>query len=82
VQLHGLPCDYLLPSATDVPLIEVHHIETLSLLTPLGNKGMGDAGAIGPMAAIGNAVSNALGCCVTEVPLTLRRVRQLAASAQ
>ena len=56
--------------------------QALSLLTPLGNKGMGEAGAIGPMAAIGNAVSNALGCCVTEVPLTLRRVRQLAASAQ
>jgi carbon-monoxide dehydrogenase large subunit len=66
--------DYLLPSLTDVPMIEVFHIETLSPLTPLGNKGMGEAGAIGPMAAIGNAVSDALGCCVTEVPLTPKRV--------
>jgi hypothetical protein len=70
--------DYLLPSMTDVPPIEVLHIETLSPLTPLGNKGMGEAGAIGPMAAIGNAVSDALDRCVVEVPLTPRRVWELA----
>jgi carbon-monoxide dehydrogenase large subunit len=72
--------DYLLPSMTDVPPIEVLHVETLSPLTPLGNKGMGEAGAIGPMAAIGNAVSDALGRSVTEVPLTPRRVWELANS--
>jgi aerobic carbon-monoxide dehydrogenase large subunit len=70
--------DYLLPSMTDVPAIDVHHIETLSPLTPLGNKGMGEAGAIGPMAAIGNAVADALGRCVDEVPLTPARVWRLA----
>jgi carbon-monoxide dehydrogenase large subunit len=63
---------------TDVPAIDVHHIETLSPLTPLGNKGMGEAGAIGPMAAIGNAVADALGRCVDEVPLTPARVWRLA----
>jgi carbon-monoxide dehydrogenase large subunit len=70
--------DYLLPSMTDVPGIEVHHIETLSPLTPLGNKGMGEAGAIGPMAAVGNAVADALDRCVDEVPLTPQRVWALA----
>jgi carbon-monoxide dehydrogenase large subunit len=70
--------DYLLPSTTDLPAIEVHHLETLSPLTPLGNKGMGEAGAIGPMAAVGNAVADALGRCVDEVPLTPQRVWELA----
>jgi carbon-monoxide dehydrogenase large subunit len=70
--------DYLLPSMTDVPGIQVHHIETLSPLTPLGNKGMGEGGAIGPMAAVGNAVSDALDRCVDEVPLTPQRVWELA----
>jgi len=73
--------DYLLPTASDVPDIEVHHIETFSPLTPLGNKGVGEAGAIGPMAAVGNAVSDALDRCVVEVPLTPQRVWRLARQA-
>jgi carbon-monoxide dehydrogenase large subunit len=70
--------DYLLPSMTDVPAIEVHHLETFSPLTPLGNKGMGEAGAIGPGAAVANAVADALERCVTEIPLTPARVWALA----
>ena len=70
--------DYLMPCAPNVPNVEVHHLETRSPLTPLGNKGMGEAGAIGPMAAIGNAVTDALDVCVTEVPLNLERTWRLA----
>ncbi len=73
--------DYLLPQASDVPDIEVHHLVTPSPQTPLGNKGMGEAGAIGPMAAIGNAVADALDRCVTDVPLTLERTWLLANSS-
>jgi aerobic carbon-monoxide dehydrogenase large subunit len=40
-------------------------------------KGMGEAGAIGPMAAIANAVSDALGVSVTETPLRMHRVWSL-----
>jgi carbon-monoxide dehydrogenase large subunit len=71
--------DYLLPGTTNVPNIEVYHLETPSPLTPLGNKGVGEAGAIAPMAAIGNAVSDALGRCVTEAPMNLERTWRLAA---
>ena len=53
--------DYLMPSATDIPDIEIHHLATPSPLTPLGMKGMGEGGAIGPAAAIGNAIADALG---------------------
>ncbi|MGH2450871.1 MAG: xanthine dehydrogenase family protein molybdopterin-binding subunit [Candidatus Limnocylindria bacterium] len=66
--------DYLLPTASDLPHVEVHHLETPTQLTPLGAKGMGEAGAIGPMAAIANAVGNALGVSVSEVPLRMERV--------
>jgi aerobic carbon-monoxide dehydrogenase large subunit len=66
--------DYLLPTASDMPHIEVHHLETPTQLTPLGAKGMGEAGAIGPMAAIANAVSEALGVSVSETPLRMERV--------
>lgn len=70
--------DYLLPGTTNVPNIEVYHLETPSPLTPLGTKGMGEAGAIAPMAAIGNAVTDALDACVTETPLNLERTWRLA----
>ena len=72
--------DYMMATMANVPDIEVHHLETPSPLTPLGNKGMGEGGAIGPMAAIGNAVADALGRCVEEVPLNLERTWRLASS--
>ena len=65
--------DYLLPAATDMPLLEVEHSETPSPNTPEGIKGMGEGGAIAPPAAIANAVDDALsplGVHVTETPLS------------
>ncbi len=73
--------DYLMPSATEIPRIEVHHFVTPSPVTPLGMKGLGEGGAIGPAAAIANAVSNALGVPVLETPLTKQRIWQLANKA-
>ena len=66
--------DYLMPSAPGVPDIEVHHMQTPSPVTPLGMKGLGEGGAIGPAAAIANAVENALGVPVRETPITPHRV--------
>lgn len=65
--------DYRLPSSVEIPRAEIHHLETPSA-TVLGTKGMGESGAIGPMAAIGNALADALGPAgaelVTETPFT------------
>jgi aerobic carbon-monoxide dehydrogenase large subunit len=64
--------DYLLPRATDIPGIEVYHLETPSDKNPLGIKGVGEAGAIGPPAAIAGAIEDALasfGARVTRCPL-------------
>ncbi|HLN07032.1 MAG TPA: molybdopterin cofactor-binding domain-containing protein, partial [Acidimicrobiales bacterium] len=52
--------DYLLPTATDVPVLELHHLETPTSRTPIGAKGMGEGGAIGAPAAILNAANDAL----------------------
>jgi carbon-monoxide dehydrogenase large subunit len=69
--------DYLMPVAPSLPDIEVHHIQTPSPVTPLGMKGLGEGGAIGPAAAIANAVANALGVPVQETPITPDRVLAL-----
>ena len=54
--------DYLLPTALDVPRMELGHTETPSPLNPLGVKGAGEAGAIpvGPLFA--QAIEDALHC--------------------
>jgi len=69
--------DYLMPLAPEIPPIEVHHIETPTPLTPLGAKGLGEGGAIGPAAAIANAVSDALQVDVAATPLTANAIWHL-----
>jgi carbon-monoxide dehydrogenase large subunit len=58
--LTGSLMDYLLPTAMDIPEIELLHMCSPSPLNPLGVKGVGEGGAIGPPAAIASAVSDAL----------------------
>ena len=59
--------DYLVPDAAGVPELAVAHLETPSPLNPLGIKGVGEAGAISPPAAVANAVEDALGGLGIEV---------------
>ena len=69
--------DYTLPGATEIPDIRVVHMETPSPYTVFGVKGVGEGGAIGPLAAIGNAVNDALaplGVEINELPITPARV--------
>jgi carbon-monoxide dehydrogenase large subunit len=58
--LIGSLADYLVPTASDVPPIEVAHSESRSPLNPLGVKGLGEGGAIAPPVVIANAVCDAL----------------------
>jgi carbon-monoxide dehydrogenase large subunit len=72
--------DYLLPTATEIPNIEVLFVETPSTINPLGVKGIGEAATISVAPAIIAAVENALtpfGVCINEVPLTPVRVLEL-----
>jgi len=69
--------DYLLPGATEVPDARIDHMETPSPYTTFGQKGIGEGGAIGPPAAVANAINDALrplGVELTELPITPRRI--------
>jgi aerobic carbon-monoxide dehydrogenase large subunit len=77
--------DFLLPTSTDVPDIEIVHIETPSPLNPLGIKGVGEAGAIPVPALMAEAIDDALapfGVRVREMPLDPARVLRLIGDAQ
>jgi carbon-monoxide dehydrogenase large subunit len=69
--------DYLLPGFTEVPDVAIEHLVTPSPISRFGQKGIGESGAIGPPAAIANAVNDALaefGAEVLELPITPARV--------
>ncbi|MGY0055270.1 xanthine dehydrogenase family protein molybdopterin-binding subunit [Streptomyces sp. LZ34] len=65
--------DYLLPTFTEIPPIEIKDTCTPSPSTPLGSKGAGESGCIGTPAAIVNAVADALRIAdpdLLQMPLT------------
>jgi carbon-monoxide dehydrogenase large subunit len=77
--------DYLLPTTTEVPTIEIGHLESLATTNPGGFKGLGEGGAIGSHAAVANAVADALsglGVQVTKTPLGPEDIHQLLVQAQ
>lgn len=74
--------DYLLPTALDVPRVEVGHHETPSPLNELGVKGAGEAGAIPAAPLFVQAVEDALATGgirleITEIPLSPKRLWEL-----
>jgi carbon-monoxide dehydrogenase large subunit len=74
--LSGSLMDYALPTASDIPAMQVIHQESPSPLNPLGVKGVGEGGAVAPPAAVANAVCDALAPFGVELNATpLRRDR-------
>src|SRR5262245_20292865 len=80
--LNASLADYLLPTALEVPRMELGHTVTPSPLNPLGIKGAGEAGAIpvGPLFA--QAIEDALGLAAAgvellEIPLSPNRLWEL-----
>ena len=72
--------DYVVPSAAEIPNVEVLHLETESPSTLGGYRGMGEGGTIGAVAAIANAVADALaplGLEINELPVTPERLFRL-----
>ncbi len=76
--------DYMIPSAPDVPLMDVVHIESESAVAG-GFRGMGEGGTIGAPAAIANAIADALSPLDIEVlilPMTPERIFKLMEQAK
>jgi 2-furoyl-CoA dehydrogenase large subunit len=77
--------DYLLPSAHEVPEVEIVHHETPSPHTVFGQKGSGESGYLGAPAAIASAVNDAirpLGIVVNKLPIRIAQLGDMIAAAQ
>jgi xanthine dehydrogenase molybdenum-binding subunit len=72
--------EYALLTASDMPDIVVHLIETVDEAGPFGAKGLGESGVIPVAAAVANAVKDAVGVRLTELPMTPARVFRALAS--
>jgi 2-furoyl-CoA dehydrogenase large subunit len=71
--LTGSFMDYLVPTASEAPVIDIAHVTSPSPLTTLGSKGLGESSSMTVPAVIANAVSDALaplGVRVSELPIT------------
>jgi xanthine dehydrogenase YagR molybdenum-binding subunit len=66
--------EYHVPVNLDVPHIEVHFLDIPDPLTPLGARGVGEIGITGVAASIANAVFNATGRRIRDLPITLDRL--------
>ncbi len=65
--------EYLLPSACEIPNVRISHMETPSPFSSFGQKGLGEGGAIGPPAAIANAINDAfkdIDLVVDQLPIS------------
>jgi carbon-monoxide dehydrogenase large subunit len=77
--------DYLVPTAVEMPAVALDHFDSPSPTLPLGVKGVGEGGTCGPMAALGNAITDALqefGVDVVATPFSPAVVRALIRDAQ
>ena len=66
--------DYRIPVASDVPMIDTVIVEVPNPRHPYGVRGVGETPIIPPMAAIANAVADALGIRFSELPMSPPKV--------
>ncbi|MBT6977249.1 MAG: xanthine dehydrogenase family protein [Rhodospirillaceae bacterium] len=74
--------DYVVPTAAEIPSMEVIHLETELPNNIGGFRGMGEGGTIGAPAAIANAIADALALNVNELPMTPERLFRLVGKQQ
>jgi CO/xanthine dehydrogenase Mo-binding subunit len=67
--------DYRMPVASDLPMIDAVLVEVANPRHPFGAKGVGEVPIVPPLAAVGNAVSRAIGIRMHDLPLSPPRVR-------
>jgi CO/xanthine dehydrogenase Mo-binding subunit len=66
--------DYRVPVCSDVPMIDTVIVEVPNPRHPYGVRGVGETPIVPPMAAIANAVANAIGIRFAELPMSPPRV--------
>jgi carbon-monoxide dehydrogenase large subunit len=71
--------DYVMPTAMEIPHIEIDHLES-EPLDEVNYRGVGEGGTIGAPAAVANAIADALapfGVSVNRLPATPARILEL-----
>jgi xanthine dehydrogenase molybdenum-binding subunit len=66
--------DYKIPTALDMPPIQTIDVETIDPEGPYGAKGVGEPGLVPTAAAIANAVYDAIGVRITDLPITPEKI--------
>ena len=66
--------DYRMPVASDLPMIDTVIVEVPNPTHPFGVRGVGEVPIVPPMAAIANAVEDAVGLRLTDLPMSPPRV--------
>lgn len=72
---NGNLAEYLVPVNADIPDVEVHFLDYPDRAhNPVGARGIGEVGIVGVAAAIGNAVYNATGKRIRDLPITIEKL--------
>jgi CO/xanthine dehydrogenase Mo-binding subunit len=66
--------DYRLPTSLDLPMIETVMVEVANPGHPFGVRGVGEVPIVPPPAAIANAIHQAIGVRMNELPMSPGRV--------
>ncbi|MGA2895605.1 MAG: xanthine dehydrogenase family protein molybdopterin-binding subunit [Xanthobacteraceae bacterium] len=77
--LSGTFADYLVPTVSEIPKLEILHYESPSPFTPLGAKGLAEGNCMSTPACIANAIADALGVEAVTLPATPRRIHAMMA---
>ncbi len=80
--LTGTFADYIVPTATELPDLELLHIETPSPFTPLGAKGLAEGNCMSVPACVANAIADALKVEAVQLPATPVRLHALIAGEE
>ena len=72
--------DYRVPVASDLPMIDTQIVEVPNANHPYGVRGVGETPIVAPLAAVGNAVSHAIGVRMADLPLSPPKVLEAIAN--
>jgi len=75
--LSGTFADYLVPTVSEIPEVEILHYESPSPLTPLGAKGLAEGNCMSTPVCVANAIADALGVDEVVLPATPRRIHAM-----
>ncbi|NMH94505.1 xanthine dehydrogenase family protein molybdopterin-binding subunit, partial [Pseudonocardia bannensis] len=69
----GTLLDYLMPTSAEIPELTIGHLARPAA-NPLGVRGVGEGGTLGPNAVLAGALGDALGISIDTLPITPARV--------